>query len=53
MTANLMTNDPEIAVWMNPNTFNRFWKESNKSVFEADDGMKFRTYEAAEAHAAK
>lgn len=51
--ANLITNEQDIAVWMNPETFVRFWKETDKSFFECADGVKFTSYQAAEAHAAK
>jgi uncharacterized protein (DUF2236 family) len=51
--ANLITNDPDLAVWMHPETFARFWKETDAVLFEAMDGTKFRTYAEAEAWAGR
>lgn len=51
--ANLITNDTDLAVWMNPTTFLRFWKETDSNVFESADGMKFRTFDEADNYAAR
>ena len=48
-----MTQNQDMTVWMNENTFMRFWKEADSLVFECADGRKFRTFEDAEKHAAK
>ena len=49
----LISKDAETTVWMNAETFVRFWKDADRNVFECDDGMKFRVFSKAEAHAAR
>lgn len=51
--AKLISQDAETTVWMNAETFVRFWKDADRNVFECADGMKFRDFAGAEAHAAR
>ena len=49
----LISKDAETTVWMNAETFMRFWQDAGSKVFECADGMKFREFVKAEAHAAR
>jgi hypothetical protein len=49
----MISQDAETTVWMNAETFLRFWQDAGSNIFECADGMKFRDFSKAEAHAAK
>lgn len=49
----LISKDAETTVWMNAETFMRFWQDAGSKVFECADGMKFRSFDQAAAHAAR
>lgn len=53
-TANLVENSEDLAVWMNPETRVRFYKETSKRSFViAVEGVKFATYDEACEYAAR